>query len=176
MRLFIAVNFDNEVKRQLLEIQAQLRSQCSGGNFTRPENFHLTLAFLGETPEEKLPSLLQIIENVQALPEATPFEISFIHTGCFTHSRKELWWIGADKDSPGLCRLKTIHSRLIKRLSEVGFSVDNRSFNPHITLGRELKHSRQIALNYNEIKIKVDRISLMKSEHIGGILTYTELS
>jgi RNA 2',3'-cyclic 3'-phosphodiesterase len=175
MRLFIAVNFTDAVKKQLLEIQARLRSQCTRGNFTRPENLHLTLAFLGETPEAKAASLLQIIEDVQAPPEALPFEVSFTHTGCFTHSHKELWWIGADENCPALNRLKAIHGKLIKRLLDANFSVDNRSFNPHITLGREIKHSEKIILNCNEIKIKVDRLSLMKSEHIGGVLTYTEL-
>ena len=180
MRLFIAVNFDDAVKNQLLEIQARLRSQCTNGNFTRPENLHLTLAFLGETPEAKVPSLLQIIKDAQALPEAAleaaPFELAFNHTGCFAHSHKELWWVGADENCSALIRLKAIHGKLIKRLLDANFSVDNRSFNPHITLGREIKHSEKIILNCNEIKIKVDRLSLMKSEHVGGVLTYTELS
>jgi RNA 2',3'-cyclic 3'-phosphodiesterase len=179
MRLFVAVNFSDTVKKQLLEIQAQLRSQCTRGNFTRPENLHITLAFLGETPETKVASLLQVIEDAQALPEAAaeavPFEVSFNHTGCFTHSHKELWWVGADENCPALNCLKAIHSKLIKRLLDANLSVDNRSFNPHITLGREIKHSEKITLNCNEIKIKVDHLSLMKSEHIGGILTYTEL-
>jgi len=183
MRLFIAVNFDNTVKEQLLEIQAQLRSQSTRGNFTRPENLHLTLAFLGETSEEKVPSILKIIDDIhvlyRVLPEAKPetssLEVSFTHTGCFTHSHKELWWIGADETCQGLSRLRAIHGELIKRLPDAGFSVDKRPFNPHITLGREVKHLRQITLTCNEIKVKVDRLSLMKSEHIGGKLTYTEL-
>jgi 2'-5' RNA ligase len=175
MCLFIAVNLDNAVKKQLLEIQAQLRSQCTRGNFTRPENLHLTLAFLGETPEEKVPSLLQIIDDVRVLPETAPFELSFNHTGCFTHSHKELWWVGADESCPGLRRLSAIHGELIKRFSDAGFSVDKRPFSPHITLGREIKRLQQICLKCKEIKVKVDRISLMKSEHIGGVLTYTEI-
>jgi 2'-5' RNA ligase len=174
MRLFIAVNFDNAVKERLLEIQAQLRSQSTRGNFTRRENLHLTLAFLGETPEEKLPSLLKIANDVRSLPE--PIELSFTHTGCFTHSHKNLWWVGADESCPGLRRLRAIHGELIKRLLDAGFSVDKRPFNPHITLGREIKHLQQIDLKCDEIKVKIDRISLMKSEHIRGVLTYTELS
>ena len=175
MRLFIAVNFDDAVKKRLLEIQARLRFQCVRGNFTRPENLHLTLAFLGETPEEKLASILQIINDVAAEQKALPFELSFTYTGCFTHSHKELWWVGADKDDPALGRLSAIHKELIKRLIDAGFYVDNRAFNPHITLGREVKHDQKIILDCDGIKVKVDRLSLMKSEHIGGKLTYTEL-
>ena len=179
MRLFVAVNLNSAVKKQLLEIQARLRSQCTRGNFTRPENLHLTLAFLGETPEEKVPSLLKIIDktinDAQTLAIALPFEISFTHTGCFSHSHKELWWVGADENCLGIRGLKAIHGDLINRFLDAGISVDKRSFNPHITLGREVKHSQKITLNCDEIKVKVDRLSLMKSEHIDGVLTYTEL-
>ena len=172
MRIFIAVNFSNEVKERLLEVQDQLRSQSLSGNFTRLENLHLTLAFLGETPEEKLPSLFRIIKEVRVFP----FEVSFNHTGCFTHSRKELWWIGAGKNDPGLQFLRDIHGQLLGRLLAAHFSVDERPFNPHITLGREIKHSQQIILDCPEITVRVDHISLMKSEHVRGVLTYTELS
>jgi RNA 2',3'-cyclic 3'-phosphodiesterase len=178
MRLFIAVNFDDAVKKQLLEIQEQLRSQCTRGNFTRLENLHLTLAFLGETPEEKVTSIIKIIDDVQVsnFSEARPLEVAFIHTGCFAHSHKELWWVGADETCQGIDCLKAIHGELIKRLLGAGFSVDKRPFNPHITLGREVKHLQKITLNCKEVRAKVDRLSLMKSEHIGGKLTYTELS
>jgi 2'-5' RNA ligase len=177
MRLFIAVNFNDEIKNRLLEIQDRLRAQCLRGNFTRSENFHLTLAFLGETSEERLNVLFRILEEINKPPyEATPpFEISFNRTGCFTHSRKELWWIGAERNSAGHSLLEAIHARLLDRLSEEGFSVDKRPFNAHITLGREIKHSQAITLDCPEIKISVDRISLMKSEHIRGVLTYTEI-
>src|SRR5215470_15888700 len=98
LRLFIAVNFSDEIKNRLLKIQEQLRAQCLKGNFSKYENFHLTLAFLGETPEEKIKTLCGIIEEIN-IP---PFEISFNRTGCYTHSRKELWWIGAEQND--LCQ------------------------------------------------------------------------
>ena len=171
MRLFVAVNFTDEIKKRLLEIQERLRSQCLSGNFTRSENLHLTLAFLGETPEGKLPLLFQIMDGMKF----SPFEVSFNHTGCFTHSRKELWWIGAGKNDACLQALRSIHGQLLSRLLEAGFSVDERPFNPHITLGREIKHSQPITLDCPGIAAKVSRISLMRSERIKGVLTYTEL-
>jgi 2'-5' RNA ligase len=172
MRLFIAVNFSSEVKNRLLKIQGQLKSQSSRGNFTRPENLHLTLAFLGETPETQLEKLYDILEGIQF----PPFTIPFNRTGCFTHSGKELWWIGATKDSPGFPLLKAIHVQLLSRLLEEGFSVDTRPFNAHITLGREIKHTKPIILDCPEITVQVGHISLMKSEHLKTGLTYTELT
>ena len=171
MRLFIAINFNDEVKRRILDVQARLRAQSIKGNFTRPENLHLTLAFLGETPESKLSAVSKIIEGIKS----SPFELSFKRTGYFTHSRKELWWIGAEKNSPEVLLLENIHRQFIDQLPKAGVPVDERAFNVHITIGREVKHSSPITLDCSEITVKVDRISLMKSENVRGILTYTEL-
>ena len=186
LRLFLAVNFSDEVKARLLEIQDRLRTQCLRGNFSRPENLHLTLAFIGETPEEKLESIFRIIDDIK-----TPsFDVPFNRTGCFSRTRavfrqdrgspppgrKELWWIGAEPDSPGLKLLKTLHERLLHRFLDAGFSVDVRPFNAHITLGREIKRLEPVVLDCPELTVRVDRVSLMKSEHISGVLTYTELS
>jgi 2'-5' RNA ligase len=171
MRLFIAINFSDEVKNQLLKIQEQLKSQSSRGNFTRSENLHLTLAFLGETPETQLEKLYDILEGIQSPAFAIPFN----RTGCFTHSKKELWWIGATKDSSGLPLLRAVHEQLLSRLLEKGFSADTRPFNAHITMGREIKHTKPILLDCPEITVQADRISLMQSEHLKTGLTYTEL-
>ena len=171
MRLFIAVNFHEQVIKQILDIQEHLCSQSLRGSFTRKENFHLTLAFLGETPGEKVNDLCRIIREIKS----ASFEIPFTRTGCFTHSRKELWWIGSDPDSPGLPLLTSIHEQLLELLVGAGISADTRPFSAHITLGREIKHSVPIILDCPHIVVRVDRISLMKSENIRGRLTYTEI-
>jgi len=171
MRLFIAVNFNGAVIEQILEIQERLRAQSLRGNFTRPENFHLTLAFLGETPEDKADDLRRIIKEIKT----GPFELTFDRAGCFTHSGKKLWWIGTAPDCPGLSLLNTIHRQLLEDLLDAGFPADTRPFSAHITLGREIKNSGDVILAPPEIVVMVDRISLMQSEHIQGKLTYTEL-
>jgi len=171
MRLFVAINFSEEIKKQILSVQEQLRSRVLKGNFSRSENFHITLAFLGNAPEEKLESLFQIMDDLKA----PPFEIRFNSTGCFSHSHKGLWWIGADRNSPGFQVLLSIHAQLLDRLLDAGFPVDTRPFNAHITLAREVKYSEKVVLDKPDINMRVDRISLMKSEHIHGVLTYTEI-
>jgi len=172
MRLFIAVNFCEQTKNEILQIQEKLRSLSQRGNFSRPENFHLTLAFLGETPEEKIPAILSLINSVKI----QPFNIYFNHTGCFTRSRKELWYIGAKPDCPGLPLLKAIHEQFLDSLLQAGCSVDERPFRAHITLGREIKCSAPVIMDKPDILVNVDRISLMRSENVRGKLIYTEIS
>ena len=171
MRLFVAVNFPLSIKKQILGIQEQLRLQSSKGSFSRPENLHLTLIFIGETPEEKLESIFRIMEDSRCISS----DVLFKHTGCFTHSHKELWWIGADPSCRGLILLKKLRERLLNGFLEAGFSVDKRPFNAHISLGREIRHMEPIILDCPELWIPIDRICLMKSERINGILTYSEL-
>jgi len=96
-------------------------------------------------------------------------------TGCFKHSNKELWWIGTGHDDVHVDTLKTIRRRITEELSSKGISFDNRAFNPHITLGREIKHESPIVIPKQEIIYPVNRISLMKSERVRGMLTYTEI-
>ena len=173
-RLFIAVNCNDETKNLLLSVQDKIKAQAVKGNFSRPENLHLTLVFLGETPEEQVPVICSAIKEA-ILPTAAPFTLTFSQTGCFTHSGKELWWIGANNADPSLGILKNIRQRITRCLSAKGIAFDNRSFNPHITLGREIKHNAPIVINRQEIVFPANRISLMKSERSGGMSVYTEI-
>jgi len=173
-RLFISVNCDDKVKKQLLSVQDKIKSQSVKGNFSLPENLHLTLVFIGETPEDKIQLISSVIE--QALnPVVAPFTLTFSTVGCYTHSKKELWWIGTDRDDTRLNNLNTIRRRIADGLSSKGVNFDNRPFNPHITLGREIKHASPIIIPKQEIMYPVNRISLMKSERVSGKLTYTEI-
>jgi 2'-5' RNA ligase len=173
-RLFISVNCDGKVKAQLLSVQEKIKSQSVKGNFSRPENLHLTLVFLGETPADKIPLIASVIDKTLKTPIA-PFTLTFSTVGCFTHSNKELWWIGTEHNDPSLVILKTIRARIADGLLSEGINFDNRPFNPHITLGREVKQASSILIPKQQIIYPVNRISLMKSERVGGILTYTEI-
>nr|AGS53450.1 RNA ligase [uncultured bacterium contig00027] len=187
-RLFIAVNCNEETKNRLVSIRDLIKSQSVKGNFSRPENLHLTLAFLGETPDEQIPAICRIIKeaaypagSVQEPAQTAAFTLNFTRTGCFRHSNKELWWIGADDNDPCLAALMNIRRRLAEGLALSGISFDSRAFHPHITLGREIKYNAHPAgaapIQIPQVKISfaVNRISLMKSQHIDKILVYTEI-
>jgi 2'-5' RNA ligase len=173
-RLFISVNCDDKVKNQFLSVQEKIKTQSVKGSFTRPENLHLTLVFLGETPEDKIPLITSVIDEALNPPVA-PFTLVFTTAGCFQRSNKELWWIGTEHNDIHLDILKTIRQRIAENLLSKGVNFDNRPLNPHITLGREIKHTSPIIIPKQEIIFPVNRLSLMKSERVSGILTYTEI-
>jgi 2'-5' RNA ligase len=174
IRLFIAVNCNDETKNLLLSVQDNIKAQSLKGNFSRPENLHLTLVFLGETPDDQVPAVCAIIQEAMQPPIA-PFTLAFSQTGCFRHSDKELWWIGAQQTDPSLIILKNIRQRIMNGLSAANIVYDDRPFKPHITLGREIKHNAPIVLRQQEITLPVNRISLMKSERLNGVLVYTPI-
>ncbi|MCL2127449.1 MAG: RNA 2',3'-cyclic phosphodiesterase [Treponema sp.] len=179
MRLFIAVNFDDQVKSRLLEVQDRIKAQSVKGNFSRPENLHLTLAFIGETASGLVHVISSVIRDAAVLPEA-PFpqglSLRFGRTGCFRHSGKELWWIAPPaSEEAGQAVLAGIRRRLGEGLNAAGIAFDRRPFRAHVTLGREIMPVSSITLPRYDIFAPVNRLSLMNSERFNGALVYTEL-
>ncbi len=161
MRLFIAVHFSKEVKSQLLSAIEKLRTQAKAGNFTKPENLHLTLAFIGESEDVK--TIRSVIDSC-AVPA---FELAISGAGNFG----KLYWVGIENNP----KLKALAESIQSELRKSGFEIEDRAFMPHITIARELSAERPVSLNVERKAMAVSRISLMKSERIGGRLTYTEV-
>ena len=79
MRLFIGLPFPHQARRDFLLVQKQLQKNAVKGNFTAVGNFHLTLAFLGEVEEERLPAVFPVLESAP-IP---PIELVFDSLGYF---------------------------------------------------------------------------------------------
>ncbi len=171
MRLFIAVNFDDEIKEGLTEIQNGLKSCSLSGNFTRRENLHLTLVFLGEVSGEKLGQVKQAMNRVKS-PGLT---LGFKDLGKFKRDNGDLWWLGSELNP----QLEQLYKELSLKLSECGFVPEERKFKPHLTLARGVKTKGDVDKTHISGKLKQDipinQIDLMKSERINGILTYTAI-
>jgi 2''-5'' RNA ligase len=170
MRLFIALNFSDELKDGLCKAMDVLRADCLRGNFTRRENLHLTLAFLGETAGTG--PVVQAMNRVQA--EAFPLDVAGF--GTFSRDGGELCWVGVKRNQP----LESLYDRLWAELAKAGFRPENRPFKPHLTLGRKVIfspgfHAEAFEKSLLPMHMEVDHISLMKSERIAGRLVYTEL-
>lgn len=169
MRLFIALPFDQVVKKQITAVQERLRELCPKGNFTRQENFHLTLAFLGEIPQNKVQNICRIMDGV-SFP---PFSLDFEGIGSFCRDKGNLWWIGAAPE-PSLLEMQ---KALSKGLEQAGFQIDKRKFMPHLTIARQVEGNPpdRKKLLPAAFSASAEKICLMCSERIDGRLVYTEL-
>lgn len=173
MRVFIAIEFSDTIKKYLFDKQQLARKYCTKGNFTSSANFHLTLRFIGEVQNNELSSIKKAIDDTAELNN--PFEISFDSIGCFSRGFKKILWIGIQKSN----ELQNLYTCLEDALSKYGYIKDEKGYSPHITLGREVVTDNMESLK-NEIEIKSEKInvtgiSLMESTRVNGILTYRPL-
>ena len=164
MRLFIAVNFNDETGARLLSLRDELSGQSRRGNFTAPENLHLTLVFIGETNPKEVDAIKATMDAITF----APFTAKIDRLGTF--SRGTLWWAGLREDN-GLMGLQR---EVERKLALCGYQTDDRRYHPHITLGREVATDAK-PWPIEPFGETVGKIDLMKSERIGGKLTYTAI-
>lgn len=164
MRLFIAIKFPDHIKSLLLDQIADLKQKSVSGNFTKADNLHLTLAFIGETT-----NLVSVKDAVnRALGSDTHcFGITIGGNGRFGN----LWWAGIERNE----YLKTLAESIRRELRINGFNIEKREFSPHITLAREVVPDSIITLSQIHGTMMAEQISLMRSDRIAGKLTYTSV-
>ncbi len=168
MRLFFAVCFPPDVIGWLCGIQDALRPYALRGNFTRKENLHLTLHFLGELPGSQVGALTRVAEDIHC----TAFTLTLAKTGFFRRPGGDILWAGI-QPCPAL---NALHKELGERLKKAGFTVEERPYMPHLTLAREIVlHEGSPTHPAGQIETQVNSFVLMKSERIGGVLRYTPL-
>jgi 2'-5' RNA ligase len=172
MRLFIAINLNDDIKDYLVSAIHELKKASSTGNFTHRENLHLTLVFLGELHTESVGAIKTAINRVNA----GSFPLSFSGFGRFKRRGGDIHWAGIENSRD----LTAIQKQLSDELAAAGFTLEDREYSPHLTLGREIRLSDPAADIYGALadekkEMTVSRISLMKSERISGKLAYTEV-
>lgn len=136
MRLFIAVDVDEQVRRQLASVQSQLRMALSspGVKWVNPESIHLTLKFLGDVPDREVPRVCRLTE--EAAGRHPPFEIRVQGMGTFGSPARVLWAGVLPSEN-----LTSLAADLEKAFEEAGWPGEEKDFSAHLTMAR-LKDSR----------------------------------
>ena len=93
MRMFIAIEFDPEMREYLSEIQKKLLPVSRRGNFTEKENLHLTLKFIGEVDRDSVEDLAQAVREVGSSGRA--FSLTLSHLGFFPKATAPLFGRGS---------------------------------------------------------------------------------
>jgi len=164
MRSFIAINFNNDTRTQLLKLRDKISSHSKSGNFSRSENIHLTLVFLGDCDGSQI-AVAKAALNALVF---SPFSFEIDRVGKFRRYGGDIWWAGLKENKS----LSSLHNILSGLLRDGGFELENRKFSPHITLGREVVTSLD-PWDIEPFGERVTAIELMKSERIQGKLTYS---
>jgi len=161
MRQFIAIRLDDNVKDALTAVQTALRANRVGGNYTKIENLHLTLAFIGEYGDPD-----RVLEVIRSVP-FEPVPIRLQGFGSFG----DLYWCGLARSD----ELTAYVGRLRRALAEADIPFDRKKFSPHITLLRKASTDRMPGVAVPEASMTARRVSLMRSERGKNGMIYTEL-
>jgi|SRR5208282_2895978 2'-5' RNA ligase len=130
MRLFVALDFPDEVRDAVRELIAKLRPLCKTARWVRPEGMHITLKFIGHVPAEKLDPIRAALAAVRS---DTPVEIHFRGVGFFPNERRpRVAWCGMEV-SPNLAQLA---ADIESGLEPLEIAREERAFVPHLTLAR----------------------------------------
>lgn len=168
LRLFVALTLEDTARREIIRLQKKMWGE-NGKGLTRPENLHLTLAFLGETDSECVDDICWAMDKVRMSPP----ELIFDRIGMFKQDNGDIWWLGMKENKP----LDELQFRLADNLTYKGFKLEERKFIPHLTLARKSRPS-YIPKNLRvekAIRSQIPYVSLMRSDQIDGKRVYTQL-
>ena len=136
LRLFVALEPPEPVRRRLAAAQGELRS--AGGRhadevrWVAPDRMHLTLQFLGAVPEERLDAVRDAVAGAAAA--SLPLRLEVRGAGGFPSARRpRAIWGGVAGDLEGL---QALVLELGRALGPLGFPAGGRTFTPHFTFGR----------------------------------------
>lgn len=175
-RGFIAMDIDSLSK--IAEFENKIKQSGVIVKLVEPKNIHITLKFLGDTDEEQIDEIEEIMKK--AVEGIDPFNIQLKSTGVFPNQNYiKVVWIGINNGD----QIGIIVNKIDEKLSEIGFKKEKREFSAHLTIAR-VKSAKnkeqllQVLEKYKEFEfaeIKVDSIKLIKSELTQKGPSYTTL-
>ena len=179
MRLFIAVDLGEPVHTRLAEQLVRLKPLAPRARWVQAGSLHVTLVFLGETADELVPRVGELVTEVARRHPQLVLRVG--GGGAFGSSKRpRVLWTDLQGDV-GL--LGAVKADLERVLAEVGHRPEERDFHPHLTLARarEPGGDRELASCVTALagmdfgQVRVDRLILYRSELSPGGARYTPL-
>ena len=131
-RLFFGVEVPESDKAALMDVVHQGRKYLRGVKWVAPECLHVTLKFLGNTPDALVGDVVQAAQ--MAAQGLGPMVLRLMAVGAFPGPEKpRILWAGVEGDVP---QLKRLAEALEENLEMLGFTPEDRPFTAHVTLGR----------------------------------------
>ena len=132
MRLFTAVTLGSSVEAQASAGIERLRALAPKARWVKPEGVHLTLVFLGEVAEARLPSLSEALTPVSQ--HHAPFSLTIAGGGCFGPPlHPNVLWAGVRGNTAAL---EALQAEVATVLVPLGFPREKRMYTAHLTLAR----------------------------------------
>lgn len=137
-RYFIAIPLPEHLKQQLAAWVDDCKSQCRFRRWVHPQDYHITLKFLGACTTEQLRRIHAALAQ-QAVDEPHMFELSIGMPGIFGDPKyPRVLWAGVEGDLSALNRLQR---KVEQGVAAFGFQPERRPYRPHVTLARTFQGS-----------------------------------
>lgn len=137
-RLFIALGASevaDQAQVYLKKLRINFKDREMDVLWTPPDNWHITLHFLGETSAGKIPEIIQRLQKVCEV--SPPFKLKIADFGAFPSPQEaRVVWMGVQRSQA----LLDLQSSIENSLSEMGFAPEDRDYWPHLTIGRLRNH------------------------------------
>ncbi|WP_437573667.1 RNA 2',3'-cyclic phosphodiesterase [Sorangium sp. So ce887] len=181
MRVFVAVDPGAELLAKVGELLREISPRAPSAKWVEPAGLHITLAFMGEIGEERLPLVIAAAGSVAAFHR--PLRLSIEKGGAFgTRRRPRVLWLGV---GGAVGALTAIHRDLEQTLSmSTGYVPEDRPFAPHLTLARSrdprgdpaLDSCAQAVGNVDFGETRIEEIIVYQSEMTPKGARYTALA
>ena len=147
MRLFTAIELPDSARRHLSDVQARLKRLWEPGalppvSWTKESNLHVTLKFLGEVPDDRVPEVCNALARVRFPP--APLALRAEALDVFP-SRGSVRVIHA-KVGRDVEQLSALFSSVESQCAPIGFPRENRRFRGHVTMGRARAAARDVGV------------------------------
>jgi 2'-5' RNA ligase len=182
IRAFVAVHLDDATRAALAAASVELRRHAGDlpVSWVAPDNFHITLKFLGGVDEARVAGLIEALRG--AVDGHRAFVLEIAGLGAFPSvTRPRVLWAGAKK---GLEPLSTLAARVEQAMASQGFPSEERAFSPHVTLGRVRETRRAPSLAEALVtaatrplgRVEIEAVALMRSDLSPRGARYTALA
>jgi 2'-5' RNA ligase len=132
VRLFVAVSPGTEVLERIERAMEELRGASPQSKWVRPSDCHITLAFLGQVDDAKVPAVVAAVEEAAA--GHAPLSLRFGGGGGFGRPRRpRVLWASVEGDTEALA---AVQKAVTGALEPLGFPPEDRPFKAHVTLAR----------------------------------------
>lgn len=175
MRVFLAIEFPEEIKETLLQKINLYKRSFPEFKWIKKQSLHLTLKFIGETKDSSIPEIYNQLKD--AFQNIQPFDLSTTQLGFFPSAKRaRVFYLDLQKS----VSLHNCYTIIEEKMNALGIEKEKRHFQPHITLARiknkTLSKDESDKILYEKIPkmlINVQEIVLMQSELLTSAARYT---
>ncbi len=166
-RIFVALDISAEAIQKVSDYIEELKTEFTTVRvgWEKPEKLHLTLKFLGDTNENQLKTISEIVGEIAG--QIPKFNLQITETGIFPRNvrKARVLWIDVKDKAGSLARMNEM---LETECAKVGFAKENRNYKPHLTIARLREPEKSLRLIERHLQKEFEPVGF----EVGEILIY----